>query len=196
MNHSIIAEGFGVRLRPVRQDDAAFIVWLRNLDHARGRVGDSATDVPSQHKWLERYFSRADDYYFIVETMKGNPVGTYSLYNITGLRAESGRWIIRPGAAAALPSGFVLYDLAFCQLKLYELNGSTVATNLSVLSINRKLGWKQTRVESAAQHIGGQAVDLIHYVLTPSAWSKARIGLLPLARLAESQIGKWELNQF
>ena len=195
MNHYIKAEGFGVRLRPVRQDDAAFIVWLRNLDHVRGRIGDSASDVACQQKWLELYFNRADDFYFIVETLTGVPVGTYSLYNINGLRAESGRWIIRPEVPAALPSVFVLYDLAFCQLKFTELNGSTVATNQSVLSINRKLGWQQTRVESSARHIGGQTIDLIHFVLTPSAWAKARMRLLPLARLAECQMGKWESTQ-
>ncbi len=31
MQHTLHAEGFGVRLRPVRMEDAAFIVWLRNL---------------------------------------------------------------------------------------------------------------------------------------------------------------------
>ena len=42
MQHAIQAEGFGVRLRPVRMDDANFIARLRNLDHAKGRVVDSA----------------------------------------------------------------------------------------------------------------------------------------------------------
>ena len=33
MQHSWKTEGFGIRIRPVRLDDAAFIVWLRGLEH-------------------------------------------------------------------------------------------------------------------------------------------------------------------
>ena len=36
MEHTLTAEGFGTRLRPVRMDDAAFIVWLRNWNTRRG----------------------------------------------------------------------------------------------------------------------------------------------------------------
>ena len=53
MRHVLHAEGFGVRLRPVQMEDAAFIVWLRNQDYVKGKVGDSAPDVASQQKWLE-----------------------------------------------------------------------------------------------------------------------------------------------
>jgi RimJ/RimL family protein N-acetyltransferase len=195
MKHELSAECFGVRLRPVRLDDAAFIVWLRNLEHAVGRVGDSATDVPGQQKWLEACFAREGDYYFLAETPAGIPVGTYGIYNVTGRIAESGRWIMRPGVTAALPSGYALAEIAFHQLKLSELVGTTVATNHLVLSLNRKFGWRQTRVEPAAQIIGGQTVDLIHFVLTPAAWDEARVRLLPLAQLAERQIRAWEESQ-
>jgi RimJ/RimL family protein N-acetyltransferase len=195
MKHELSAEFFGVRLRPVRMDDAAFIVWLRNLDHAVGRVGDSVTDVAGQQEWLKKYFVREGDYYFLAETLGGIRVGTYGIYHVTGSVAESGRWIIRPGVPAALPSGFGLAEIAFNRLKLSKLVGTTVATNTSVLSINRKFGWRQTRVETAAQIIGGRAVDLIHFELTPAAWDGAQPRLLPLARLAERQTRDWEESQ-
>jgi len=192
MRHYLTAEKFGVRLRPVALTDAAFIVWLRNLSHALGRVGDSATDIAGQQQWLKAYFAREGDYYFIAETPGGIPVGTYGIYNVVGRIAEAGRWIMRPGVTAALPSGFALSDIAFRQLQLLELIGTTVATNLPVLSLNRKFGWRQTRVETAAQIIGGEPVDLIHFVLTPAAWDEAQARLLPLARLAETQLRAWE----
>ena len=195
MKHELSAEFFGVRLRPVRLADAAFIVWLRNLEHAVGRVGDSATDVAGQQKWLENYFAREGDYYFVAETPGGIPVGTYGIYDVAGPVAESGRWIMRPNVTAALPSGFALTEIAFNQLKLSKLIGTTVATNHPVLSLNRKLGWRQTRVETAAQIIGGRAVDLVHFELTPAAWGEAQARLLPLARLAEKQIRAWEESQ-
>src|SRR5437867_9711980 len=107
MDHLMQAEGFGVRLRPVRLDDAAFIVWLRNLEHARGRVGDSAKDEAAQRAWLTTYFQRPGDYYFIIETLGGQRVGAYGIYDVRGDSAESGRWVIRPDVAAPIPSAMV-----------------------------------------------------------------------------------------
>ena len=181
-----------MRLRPVTMDDAAFIVWLRNQDYVKGRVGDSAVDVKSQQMWLKTYFTREGDYYFIVETPGGIPVGTYGIYNVKGDNGESGRWIIRPGVPAAVPSGVVLLDTAFNRLSLHELHGSTVATNHTVLSINRKFGFRQIGIQPAAQVIGGKAVDLVNFSMTAEEWPKARERLMPLARLAETQVLEWE----
>jgi RimJ/RimL family protein N-acetyltransferase len=192
MQHTLQAEVFGVRLRPVRMEDAAFIVWLRNQDYVKGRVGDSATDVSSQQAWLETYFMREGDYYFIVETSGGIPVGTYGIYDVANGTAESGRWIIRPGVPAAVASGMAMFDTAFNTLALREVRGRTVASNQAVLSINRKFGFRQVRVEPAGQIIGGQAIDMVHFILTAAAWPKARERLVPLARLAANQVLEWE----
>ena len=119
-------------------------------------------------------------------------MGTYGIYGVSGDSAVSGRWIIRPGVPAAVPSGIVLFDLAFQQLSLREVHGSTVATNQSVLSINRKFGFRQIGIQPAAQTIGGKAVDLINFSMMAEAWPKARERLLPLAHLAETQVLEWE----
>ena len=195
MQHTLNAEGFGVRLRPVRMADAAFIVWLRNLEHVKGRVGDSAMDVPAQEHWLRAYFDRQGDYYFIIETLGGIAVGAYGIYDVAGGSGESGRWIIRPEVPAAIPSAIEAFEIAFGKLGLRELRVKTVSTNRSVLSLNRKFGFRQTQIEPAAQVIGGQVVDLVNFVLQARHWPKIREGLLPLARLAETQVRQWEQAQ-
>jgi len=192
MEHTLRAEGFGVRLRPVRMDDAAFIVWLRNLEHAKGRVGDSAVDVAGQENWLKSYFQRDKDYYFIIETEGGTAVGAYGIYDLRGTSAESGRWIVRPDVLAAIPSAFLAFELAFEKLGLSELRATTVSTNQSVLSLNLKFGFRQTGVTPAGQVIDGRPVDLVHFLLTAEDWRKRRERLLPLARLAERQVREWE----
>jgi len=189
-----ILEACRVRLRPVRMEDATFIVWLRNLDHARGRVGDSAPDAASQEAWLVKYFERPDDYYFIIET-GGLPVGTYGLWAFRDQSAESGRWIIRQDVPAAVPSAILGLDLAFGALSVKQIRVKTVSTNLPVLSLNRKFGMKETHVERDSQVIGGKSVDQIHFILEPDAWAKARERLVPLARLAEKQVRDWERAQ-
>lgn len=139
-----------MRLRPVRLDDAAFIVWLRNLDHVRGKVGDSATDVAGQEAWLKKYFEREGDYYFIAETPGGTPLGTHGIYDVKGTSAEQGRQIMRPDVMAGVPTAVLATDLAFRILKLSELRGTSVSTNLSVHSLLRKSGFKQLGVMHAA----------------------------------------------
>jgi RimJ/RimL family protein N-acetyltransferase len=195
MKHSLQVEGFGVRLRPVRIEDADFIVWLRNLDHARGRIGDSAADVGSQETWLAKYFERPDDYYFIIETAGGIAVGTYGLWDFRDRSAESGRWIIRQDVPAAIPSAILGLDVAFGALGVKRIRVKTVSTNLPVLSLNRKFGMKETHVEHDSQVIGGKSVDQIHFILEPDAWTKARERIVPLAQLAERQVRDWEKAQ-
>jgi RimJ/RimL family protein N-acetyltransferase len=195
MEHNLQAEGFSIRLRPVRLADAAFIVWLRGQEHAKGKVGDSARDTLTQENWLGAYFNRPGDYYFIIETVGGISVGTYGIYDVTGNSAESGRWITHPEVPAAIPSAIVAFEIAFDRLGLDELRVKTVSTNHSVLSLNRKFGFRQTRVEPAAQIIGGRPVDQIHFLLQKQDWPKVRPGLLPLARLAETQVREWERAQ-
>ncbi|HTL59874.1 MAG TPA: GNAT family protein [Candidatus Limnocylindrales bacterium] len=196
MRHSLHAEGFGVRLRPVRLEDAPFIVWLRNLEHVKGWVGDSANDVSNQQAWLNKYFEREGDYYFLVETLGGLPLGTHGIYNRTGESAEKGRHIVRPEVLAGVPAAMLANDLAFNQMHLTELRANAVSTNTAVLSLHRKCGFQQVGIARAAQVINGEPVDLVQWVLTVEAWSKVRPRLVPLAEFAGGHITEWEQSQF
>jgi RimJ/RimL family protein N-acetyltransferase len=176
-------------------DDAAFIVWLRNLEHTRGRIGDSAADTASQQAWLEKYFKRDGDYYFIIETAGRIPVGAYGIYDVANGSAESGRWIIRPEVPAAVPSALLAFDLAFGPLRLREVRVKTVSTNHAVLSLNRKFGFREVGVDRGGQLIGGQPVDLVRFLMTTAEWAKPRERMLPLAQLAGTQVGDWDRTQ-
>ena len=102
---------------------------------------------------------------------------------------------MRREVPVALPSVMVGFDLAFEKLGLRELRGSTVASNRSVISINRKCGFRQVNIEPASQVIGGKSVDMAHFVLAIEDWARAREDLAPLARVAEAQILDWECAQ-
>ncbi|HUA67544.1 MAG TPA: GNAT family N-acetyltransferase, partial [Candidatus Saccharimonadales bacterium] len=181
MRHALHTEGFGIRLRPVQVNDAAFIVWLRNQEFVKGRVGDSAFDVAGQRKWLESYFEREGDYYFVIETFDGVPLGTISLYGIISRYAEWGRYIIRPEVQAALPAAILSFDLAFETLEMRELLARCVSTNLLVHSLLKKYGFRQSETKKAGETIGGRPVDMIHFVLEAGDWARRRGSLLPLA---------------
>ena len=194
MIHSISAEGFGIRHRPVQMEDAPFLVWLRNLDHAKGKVGDSATDVATQETWLQAYFQRDWDYYFIIETACSVPVGAWGIYDITGQSGEVGRWIMRPKTPAAIPAIIPGFEIAFEQLKLHTLRTRVVSTNRRVILLDQQMGFKETHTTPAAQIIGGKPVDMIHMEMHSEHWPMTRKTLLPIARMLAVQVRKWELE--
>jgi RimJ/RimL family protein N-acetyltransferase len=177
-------------------EDAAFIVWLRNLDHVKGKVGDSATDVAGQEAWLEAYFEREGDFYFIPETPGGIPLGTTGIYGMRGTRAEKGRHIMRPEVMeVGVPAGMLATDLAFGRLRLSELRSTSVSTNLPVHSLHRKSGFKQVGILRDAQIIEGRPVDLVEFILKAEDWPRFRDHLAPLAHLAGAQALAWEKTQ-
>lgn len=192
MRHSIHAEGFGLRLRPVRLEDAAFIVWLRNQDFVKGRIGDSETNVAGQETWLKKYLEREGDYYFIAETLNGTPVGTHGIYDVRGGSAEKGRHIVRSEVLAGVPAGLLATDLSFGELGLTVLRANCVSTNTQVRSLHLRAGFKEVGTLKAAQTINGQPVDLLQFVATVKDWNVVRDRIVPLARVAEKQITEWE----
>jgi RimJ/RimL family protein N-acetyltransferase len=195
MQHSIQTDGYGVRLRPVRLADAPFIVWLRNLDHVKGRVGDSAADAAAQEAWLKTCFQRQGDYYFIIETPGGVPLGTHGVYDVRGASAENGRHIVRPEVIAGVPAFLLAIDLAFGRLGLAELRANCVSTNVKVHSLHRKSGFKQAGILREAQTIGGHPVDLVQFLLKAEDWPAARDRLAPLAHFAGKLVLEWEKTQ-
>jgi RimJ/RimL family protein N-acetyltransferase len=158
-------------------------------------VGDSATNTAGQEVWLGNYFEREGDYYFIVETSGGIPLGTHGIYDVKGSSAEKGRQIVRPEVMAGVPSAILATDLAFGSLGLSELRSTSVSTNRAVLSLHRKSGFKELGIKRAAQIIGGKPVDLVQFLLTREDWSNVRDRLLPLAQLAGRQVLDWNNTQ-
>jgi RimJ/RimL family protein N-acetyltransferase len=168
---------------------------LRNLDHVKGRVGDSATDVASQEAWLRTYFDRLGDYYFVVETSEGVPLGTCAIYDVVGTCAETGRFIMRPDVAAAVPTSILSFDLAYNQMGLTELRATSVVSNLKVHSYLRRVGFRQVALEQGGRVIGGQGIDMIHFVQSAGDWLRVREETVALGRRAETQIREWEPAQ-
>lgn len=181
-----------MRLRPVRMEDAAFIVWLRNSDHAKGKLGDSAATAEGQKSWLQTYSDRTGDYYFIVETTGGVSVGTIGIYDHAAASAEFGRFIIAPGVQAALSAMVLCCNLAFERLALSELRATSVGTNVKLHSFIRKLGFQQTSIDRAERRIKGEMVDIFNFSLTANDWLEQRDSFVPLADYAGRRISEWE----
>lgn len=142
MKHRFMLEGYGYRLRPVRLSDAQFIIDVRLEDMQRNRfIHTISADVGQQEAWLQAYFERDGDYYFVIENrLTGLPEGLIAFYHADSGAAEWGRWVIKKGSLAAAESVYLLYRIAFEQAGLQELYCRTVTENTAVVSLHNSIG--------------------------------------------------------
>ena len=171
-------------MRPVRREDAPFILSLRT-DPALSRfLHPVSGDLAAQLEWMEAYFERPADLYFIVERARtGTSVGTIALVDVglLGQTAEWGRWILSPGSMAAVPSALLIYRVAFDVLGLDEVYCDTVADNEQVVSFHDSCGLE--RVATLFEHfrLGGAAYDAVRHMLSRERWPAVESMLAPKA---------------
>lgn len=163
MKHSCKLEGYCYRLRPVKRFDAQTIINLRCEDAERNRyIHAISKDVRAQEAWLEEYFQREGDYYFIVENrLTGEAEGTIAFYDASDGKAEWGRWVLRKGSLAAAESVWLLYRTAFEQVGLRELYCRTIAENTAVVSFHTSIGEKTRSVLHNFFDINEKAYDAV-----------------------------------
>jgi RimJ/RimL family protein N-acetyltransferase len=187
MRHNYRLEGYAFALRPVELNDAGFIVQLRAAEPHRVRyLHDVAPDVQQQRSWLERYFEREHDYYWVIERLQsGYPEGLIGIYDLNPAEgnAEWGRWVLRAGSLAAVESALLVYRTAFEVLGLDVLSCVTVADNRPVLSFHDSSGLY--RLSLLPQHfkLGDQTYDAVKHICTKANWPAVRNRLEPQAQL-------------
>ncbi len=144
MKHNIRISGFSYRLRPVTIEDAQFIVDTRLEDEKKSQyVHKILPDVNLQINWLNKYFERTGDYYFVVENIFTNEKeGLISIYDINGAVAEWGRWVFKRGSLGALESVNLIYKVAFEKLNLQEVYTRTVEDNTTVVNFHKSINAK------------------------------------------------------
>ena len=165
------------RLRPVTVEDAAFIVKLRTRPGVSRFVHETSSRVEDQAAWLEAYFARPGDYYFIVEDANsGEPQGTVGLYNVTedASNGEAGRWVLKKGSMAAVECAWMIYEIAFAKLGLESVRCQTWIDNTRVVSFLDSFGVPRLGVLQASASKEEQARSAIGYCLKADEWPAIR----------------------
>lgn len=167
MRHSINIDGYSYKLRPVTIDDAEFIVSVRLEDKERNKyINAISEDVNDQIKWLNSYFEKEGDYYFVVENkLTLNKEGLIAIYNVNENKAEWGRWVIRKGSLAAIESVFLIYEAAFNHLNLDELYCRTITDNVSVVSFHDSL-CENKREATIKVQLNNSLYDCVEHFVT------------------------------
>lgn len=177
MQHSVRVEGFGFRLRPVRIEDAAFIVELRSDKERSHLLHPISPWVEDQEAWIRAYLSRGGDYYFIVEDAHtGRAEGTIALYDVSAERkcGEVGRWIIRRDSAASYASLILAWQTAFEVFGLDMFYTRAIVDNVKVKRFLTYFGLENRGVIPEKEDLGGVLYDMVEYCMTRTRWFERR----------------------
>ncbi len=167
MKHTISVDGYGYKLRPIKLQDAGLIIEVRLEDKERNKfIHEISDDVALQEKWINEYFQREGDYYFVIENkISGQSEGLIAIYDIESGKAEWGRWVIKTGSMAAIESVDLIYKAAFDKLGLDELYCRTIEDNTAVVSFHDTIGQKKRAVLDKFFTVNQQQYNAVeHYV--------------------------------
>jgi RimJ/RimL family protein N-acetyltransferase len=170
VKHNIHIEGYAYSLRPVELEDAQFIVEVRTPEHSQFMHWIDRS-VEAQRKWLERYFERPNEYYFVVQRKNdGNREGLTGLLDFDERHrsAQWGRVVLRPGSLAAAEMALLILRLCFDIFRLSEVWGVTLAENTQMISYVESCGFEPR--ELITVHVDGKARDGAKHVLTADRW--------------------------
>lgn len=195
LRHSISIEGTHYRLRPVTSEDSSFIVQLRTDPQRNRFIHPTSPILADQEAWLNAYFERPGDYYFIVEQKETEQAeGTIAIYNLDlpNRCAEWGRWILHPNSKGAFESNLLIYRIAFDVLGLNMLYCRTAIENVQVVLFHKALGLTTHARFSRYFNFGKAFYDAIEQRMTKETWYKNRAALESKA----SWVGSYTSNPF
>lgn len=179
MRHNLHLSGFAYRMRPIEEGDAEFVLNLRLNTDLNQYLHKTSPHIEDQLEWMNVYFKRADDFYFVVEDFSGLPHGLTALYNFErdAKQAEWGRWVMRKDSRAALDCTVMTYDLAFAQLELERVISRTEIDNTRVISFHTNVG-----SERFGEVFGNEGEHWIEQHMDAQRWKNCRMRVAQLAK--------------
>ncbi|MCW3106736.1 MAG: Butyryltransferase [Segetibacter sp.] len=133
---------YGLTFRTVEEEDAFFILELRNNQVLSRFLSPTNPDVEQQKEWIRCYKQREEqneEAYFISLDDKGGRQGLNRLYNYEKDCYEIGSWLYKPGLdmsvailgdLAARDYGFETLGFSTCKFEVRKANLSVVKYHL------------------------------------------------------------------
>lgn len=174
------------RLREVGVEDAGLIVQYRQQSERSRYIHPIVEDIDVQRSWIHADRCRDDSAYFAIEqgAEVHGFVGLVAIDRDNG-SAEWGRWIVREGSLAAVPSAILIYDYGFTELGLMQMYCRTIADNASTVRFHDSCGARRNKVLERHFEVRGRSYDAIEHTVTAVEWPSLRVRLERLARVAE-----------
>jgi len=134
-------------LRLVVEDDASAILALRLDARLNKYLSCTNANIDEQIKWIRAYKKRENDgreFYFAIEDLPGNMLGTIRLYNIDKRSSTFtiGSWIMRQGSdpRSGVEALLAAERYAYLQIGLYLNHFDVRRANKTVLKFHEQMG--------------------------------------------------------
>ncbi|MGL5428822.1 MAG: GNAT family N-acetyltransferase [Cetobacterium sp.] len=139
-----------INLKPVRVEDAEFILELRQDENLNQYISSTSASLENQREWITNYLERENkekEFYFIVEDKNYNPCGTVRLYSIEDKEATWGSFMLnsnRPNGASYEVIELSL-NFGFEELNLEKILLDVRKDNNKAIHIYEKVGFNRVR---------------------------------------------------
>lgn len=143
--------GKTIKLRDVKVNDAAFILSLRTDEKKNRFLSKTDDDVEKQIRYINDYLKRDSEWYFIIESVEGEPLGTVRIYDIKNEISSFcwGSWLLKDGAdiTCALESAMMVYNFGFYELGFKNCHFDVRKGNDKVKKFHKLFGAKETSAD-------------------------------------------------
>ncbi len=136
-------EGKLVRLRIATEEDAEFTLSIRRDKKNTEYLPKLDISVEEQKKWLIKQAESDDCYFFLAERLNGEKIGTFSLYNIHGCKAETGRLILRGNQIEDIEACILFHNFVFDQAGINYVSSDIYVQNMPAVGLAYRLGSKE-----------------------------------------------------
>lgn len=134
--------GKNINFREIEVSDAAFVLQLRtDLEKSRF-IHKTENNLQKQIEYIQNYKNKDQEWYFIIESKTGEPLGTYRIYDvIDNDDFATGSWIIKNDApdCTAMESVMLLNKFAFEELGFLRAHFDVRKKNRRVCAFNEKI---------------------------------------------------------
>lgn len=143
--HNTIKKTRNIYFRFVNETDAGFILELRTNKGKARYISEVDANLEKQEEWIQRYKLREFEkceYYFVILTACGVPVGLVRLYDFVEESFCWGSWILKDDAPiyAAIESALTVYEIAFNDLGFVKSHFDVRKANLNVVKFHKRFG--------------------------------------------------------
>lgn len=141
-------EGRYVDLRSCAEEDAEFTREIRQDPEFARFLPVINNTIDQQRDWICRQREKEGDYFFVVWDKEGRRIGTISIYDVHGDRAESGRLAIRSrNPLEVIEAQLLSFRFGFNTLDLKCIDGYIYAENSKAIRFNKTFGGRHSEPE-------------------------------------------------
>ena len=183
---SMIFKGYGIELRPVRQQDLLSLRRWRNTPSIRNKFNDSSYITPRQQRvWFENVINGADQAHWVV-WCKGGKTGHVNIKGEGHLQSQpyvSGGYYIAETTFRHPLVGYAVmmmyHDIIFDYMAVPLIKGNILKDNKNSLKLNRDFGYREV----------SESAESISFVLKASDYAIERKRFLRYFKDAHCCIG-------